>query len=424
MKPLYYLPPLLAFGISAVYLGSQHQKLTALEEQRRVMRERIAAVETGSLSNHQPEATASDLISKKEARGPFLDNGTIDWVLLAELTASSQEGMPRNIKSIIKVQQKLLSMEVEDIQKSLKLIARLELSSKGRTALEMMLARVMIEKDPQKALVYYEKHLGENDSGMSYQLRDAFGNWARKDPIAALAWFDGKKAAGAFNSKELDPNAGSAQEFQAQVLGALLASDPAQVDARLQGLPKDEIRRMLSNSSLWNQRTGAESHIKAYHDLVRRHLDDEGQKAIIGTSIAMDVIRNGELSQVSEKLAGSELTGAERAAAIDKVAQHYARPWDREPSELRDVYTWAQTEDPDRAEELAANAFATYGNHRNTDFEATFQEVLDLSVEVQKPEIVTAFVSKLERAQQQVAQIKNETLRTTLEVLISELPAE
>ena len=386
------------------------------------MRQRIAAIE--ALPTDGPGATASELISKKEDRGPFLDNGMIDWVILAKLNSSNRGGMPRDIKSYIKVQQKLLSMEIEEIQKSLKLIARLELLPRERQGLEMMLASVMIEKDPQKALLYYEKYLGKNESGMSYQLRDAFGKWARKDPSAALAWFDTKRAAGAFNSKELDPNAGGAREFEAQGLSALLASDPAQVDARLQGLPEKEIRQLLSNSSLWNQNPGTDGNNKAYYDLVRRHLDDGGQKAVIGTSIAMAVIRNGDLSQASEKLAGADLTGAERTAAIDKVAQHYARPWDREPAELREVYTWAQTEDPDRAEELAGKTFACYGNHRNTDFEATFQEILSLSVEAQKPEIVTAFVSELERPQQQVSEIKDATLRKTLEILISELPAE
>lgn len=422
MKSLYFLPPLLALGISAAYLGSQQQKFTALEEQSRVMRERIAAIE--ALPTDGSEATASDLISKKADQGPFLENGMIDWVILAKMNTSNRGGMPRNIKSYIKVQQKLLSMEIEEIQKSLKLIARLELLPRERQGLEMMLASVMIEKDPQKALQHYEKYLGKNESGMSYQLRDAFGKWARKDPSAALAWFDMKKAKGAFKSKELDPNAGGAREFEAQGLSALLASDPAQVDARLQGLPEKEIRQLLSNSSLWNQNPGADGNNKAYYDLVRRHLDDEGQKDVIGTSIAMAVIRNGDLSQASEKLAGADLTGAERAAAIDKVTQHYARPWDREPAELREVYTWAQTEDPDRAEELAGKTFARYGNHRNTDFEATFQEILELSVETQKPEIVTVFVSELERPQQQVSEIKDATLRKTFEVLISKLPSE
>lgn len=386
------------------------------------MRERIAAFE--ALPTDRPEASASELISKKEDRGPFLDNGTIDWVILAKMNGSNRGGMPHNIKNFIKVQQKLLSMEIEDIQKSLKLIARLELLPRERQGLEMMLASVMIEKDPQKALLHYEKYLGQNEIGMNYQLREAFGKWARKDPSAALAWFDKKRASGAFDSKELDPNAGGAREFEAQALSALLASDPAQVDARLQGLPEKEIRQLLSNSSLWNQNSGPQANNKAYYDLIRRHLDDEGQKAVIGTSIAMTVIRNGDLSEASETLAGAELTGAERSAAIDQVAQHFARPWDREPAELREVYNWAQSEDPDRAEELVAKTFARYGNHRNTDFEATFKEILNLSVEAQKPEIITVFVSELKRPQQQVTQIKNETLRSTLEVFISKLASE
>ena len=419
MKPLFIAPPLLALAGSAIWLSLQHREISALAEQSRILSARIS--DAKALPADGPDGRASGARAKKAIPAPFLKDGNIDWVALSKLTVENQGGMPKNIKTFIKVQQKLLSMETKDLQKALKLFARLDLPPQNRQALEMMLTNIIVQKDPQAALKAFESRLSGNATGAHYQMRNAFGAWAKNDPIAALAWFDQKKASGAFESTKLSPNANRSRDFEAQALSALLASDPAQVDARLTDRSKEEVRDLLADSYLWSASAKQDEGSQAYLKLVRRHLDLSDRNEVIGNSIALAVMRDDDLNQVSEKLAVSELTVSERNSALDQVAKHYARPWNRQPADLRALYVWEQEEEPARAAELAAMTFAQFGNHRNTDFEATFREISEIATETENPKILTAFAANLARPDQQLEQIKDETLRGSLEEILDRL---
>ncbi|MEN8693516.1 MAG: hypothetical protein ACN4GG_02135 [Akkermansiaceae bacterium] len=417
MKLSYIAPPAIALIASGIWLGLQHQEITDLVHKTSMINERIEVVNRGSQASHSSEADEKAADLPKEL---LLENGSLDWAALARfMTNNHGNGMPKNIRTMIKLEQKLMELEVSDIKKALKLIKRLQLSAPQREALQNTIGRVFIQKEPKTALAYFEDNLNDDHSALTWMLREAVGKWAKEEPLAALAWFDEQKAKGAFEATKLDPNAGAENEYASQIYSALLLSDPAQVDARLSILPDREKERLLQNAALWS---GTPEKENAYFDLVRRNLGEGQQAQIIGGALVLPLMRGGDLDAVSEKLSSAKISDTERQAGIEKVSQHFARPWNRSAFDLKETYAWFGKEAPDQQLELTAKTYAHYGNHRNTNFEATFQEVSALAAETGNPELLIHFANGLERREEQLNSIKDEGLKSSLSEIIHNLP--
>ncbi|MGC6425832.1 MAG: hypothetical protein ACON5H_02410 [Akkermansiaceae bacterium] len=421
MKILHIAPPALALIASGVWLGLQQREISNLEIKTTIMRDRIGKIED-TFSQENP--TGSQSSRKKDGLPPgfLLENGNLDWTAVARFFAENNRGGGgKDLRTLVQIQKKLSTMEVEDLIKTIRLIKRLEMPPAHRESLDPILAGFLIQKDPQRALDFYKLKLGEEHTSLSWQLRNAVAAWAKNDPAAALAWFDEQKAAGVFESKKLSPHSEVENAFGAQVYSALLESDPAQIEARLRGMGEDDRRALLHNSSLWLGNSKNES---AYYDLVRRHLSEDSQKDVIGNGIALSLIKGGSLKSVSEKLATSAFSQEERQAGLDKVAAHFARPWNRKASDLKKIYLWFGKEDPERQTELTAKTYAQFGNHRNTDFEETFRELSSLAEEVQNSNLVPEFAARLDRPEQQLSEIKDEGLKASLSQILANLPPE
>lgn len=421
MKVLHIALPALAFVASGIWLSLQKKEISDLEIKTAKMEERIGMIKASDSQAAQTQASSSSPTDQLPP-GLLLDNGSLNWVAVARFfSQNNRGGAPKDLRSLIQIQKKISIMEVADLIKTMKLLKRLDMPSSHREHLNSVLAGIFIQKDPQQALNFFQSKLSEQHTSLAWQLRSAVGQWAKNDPVAALAWFDKQKAAGLFESKRLSPHSEVEQSYGAQIYGAMLVSDPAEVDARLGVMSKSARLALLKNSSLWMHNPKSET---AYFDLVRRNLPKSDQYDIIGTGIAMPVLRGGSLEDVSRKLETSEFSESERKAGIDTVAKHFARPWQRRPDELKVVYPWFGKEDPERQIELTARTYAHFGNHRNTNFEATFREVSFLAKEIQNPNLITQFAAQLKRPEQQLEQIKDEQLKASLIEVLATHPTE
>lgn len=421
MKRSLFAPPALALVVSGVWLNFQQREITDLEHKTATLGSHIAAVESANTSSLPSASTSSNApISNELPKSLLLENGALDWVGVAKfINASNRRGSSRDLRTMILLEQKLLALEVIDFQKTFRLIKRLQLSPQHRNALETTLGRIYIQKTPQTALRHFEQYLSDQKKPLFWMLRKAVGDWAKDDPAAALSWFNKQKTAGKFETKELNPNNGIETSYAAQIYSAMLLSDPAQVDAHLSILPEKQKEDLLRDSSLW---IGDEEKDGAYFKLIRRNLKEEEQQEIIGTALVLPLLRGGNLSSISEKLSTAAISPAERQAGLEKVSQHFARPWNRTPDELKEAYAWFGQEEPARQIELTAKTYSRYANHRNTDFEATFKEVLNLAKEANKPEILTQFAARLERTKDQLNTLTEDSLKTTLTELLKNLP--
>ncbi|MDA7538015.1 hypothetical protein N8539_02610, partial [Akkermansiaceae bacterium] len=107
---------------------------------------------------------------------------------------------------------------------------------------------------------------------------------------------------------------------------------------------------------------------------------------------------------------------------IKKITENFARPWDRKPADLIEIYAWADREAPGQAAELTGQTFAHYAGHRNTDFTETFREVLKAVETQEEPAILNHFISSLKESQRHLEGIEDSDLQTTYRELIETLP--
>ncbi|MGJ8695386.1 MAG: hypothetical protein ACSHYF_03650 [Verrucomicrobiaceae bacterium] len=414
MKPIFLLPPVAALVVAGVWIGSQQADLTALEEKTRVMRERIAAYESLPEASDRP-GTAVVVAKKKE---PFInEDGSLDWASIGREMVRSQGGggMPRNLRAFFKIQEKLLAMDGDELAAELLRVRGLEVSAEIKENLESMLIGVLAQRDPEQALTLLEGKLGDSNGRAPWQLRQAFEAWAAKDLVAATAWLDARKEAGAFESKALDPDQDLAREFEVRLLGVMIKDDPAGVRTRLAAMPEDEKRKLLMNASQW---TRGEEAMEEYLTLVRENLSDGDRYEAIGEAYGR-VVYEGGLEGVTEKLADASLSAEERAAVIEHAVEGFSRPWNRKAEDLREVYPWAEKEAPEQVAELTGEAYARFASHRNTDFEETFRGVLEVAEEQGKPEILEHFANSVERWDGRAEGMKDEGLRARYEELMA-----
>ena len=143
-----------------------------------------------------------------------------------------QSGGMGDMRTMMKFQQRLQAMTQEELVAALDEIAALDLPAESRHMLEQMLLGPLAKKDPEFALTKFIDHIQENGM-MSWQLANAMQEWAKKDPTAAIGWFDRQIAAGKFDSKSLDGKSQTRLQFEGNLINILLGSDPEAAGRRL-----------------------------------------------------------------------------------------------------------------------------------------------------------------------------------------------
>ena len=416
MKALHLLPPVLALAASAVWLGSQHVQLNDLKEKTQVLTERISFYESAPASQQRSSVGGEkvDPLAKF-----FLENGDFDWVAIGKaINESHNSGMPSDIGTFVELQQKLLAMSVDEIEEALAQIEQQPLSNKIKENLELMLIGVYVGKDPAGALAHFKDRLDEPHGPLTWQLTRAFESWMKQDSVAALAWFDRRKRLGSFDTKSLDPSTSLGRQFEVRLLGKLLEDDVSAVQSRLAALPDDEKKSLLKSATLMGQGKGLSAN---YLALLREHLPEEELYVALADAFGQQVFR-GNLPELNEQAEKAGLAPAEKEAVIKKITENFARPWDRKPADLIEIYAWADREAPGQAAELTGQTFAHYAGHRNTDFTETFREVLKAVETQEEPAILNHFISSLKESQRHLEGIEDSDLQTTYRELIETLP--
>ena len=191
-------------------------------------------------------------------------------------------------------QSRLQKMTKEELVGALEQIAGLDLTKQERTMLQMMLVGPLVMKDPELALTRFSKDLGEDTGSMGWQLSSALGEWAKKDPAAATAWFDREIAAGTFDSKSLDGRSHYRNTFEANLIAQLISKDPAAAEARIAKLPADQRMEVLQARGFTQLKKADQA---AFASLVRGHVSEEERIGIFGEA-ASNVAMQGKLEDI------------------------------------------------------------------------------------------------------------------------------
>lgn len=374
MKPIHFLPPAVALVIAAAWLGSQRHSIATIEKHSVLLQKHIAAAR---------EAVASENSVKTSVANPaFKKADPIDWKkLAAQLTEERSAGGMPDMRAMMRFQQRLMSMDKDELVAALDEISALDLPEESRAMLEQMLVAPLVEKDPEFALTRFIDRMHDEHSSLSWHLGQALGNWAKKDPVAATAWLDRQIAAGTFESKSLDGKSEPLQCFEGSLIMVLLSTDPAAAGARLTALPSDQRREVLRS----NMSTIRPQDQLAYAQLVRQHLPEEEQAGMIASMINGISFHNDSYAKTAELIDRIKATPEERRACIEQAAEtrirqlSFQRPLTRD--DIEELRAWTNTQSPDYTDQVTGKAFASAASMSVNGKRADFSELAKLAVD-------------------------------------------
>ncbi len=312
LKTSLLIPPVVALAIAGFWLSSQHRTISTLERESAVLQKAIAARSSGT----SPDSLQSRPTSPAKAAK---DKEPLDWKKIAEQFAEMrQSGGGGDMRTMMRFHQRLQAMSKEELVTALDEIAALDLPAETRNMMEQAILGPLVEKDPELALTKFVDRVQENDSSLSWQLSTAMQQWAKKDPTAAIAWFDQQIAAGKFDSKSLDGKSSARLHFEGNLIHVLLSSDPDAAGRRLASLPADQRDEALSQFS---RQPLEEKDQLAFANLVRNQVPEKEQTRTLAQQASRLVSDEG-YSKVTEFLDRILATPAERTASVEQAAEN------------------------------------------------------------------------------------------------------
>lgn len=352
MKPKLLLPPVVALVVVVAWIGNGRQKIAVLEKESAVLKQRLAARSTG-FSADDPSVKGKP--TGKAAKGKDL----IDWKqVAAQMAEMRQGGGMGDMRTMIRFQQRVQSMEKEEIVAALDEIAGLELPDQSRQMLEQMLIGQLCQKDPELALTRYLDRLSDERGAMSWQLSNAMKEWTKKDPAKAIAWFDKQIAAGKFDSKSLDGKSRPRMQFEGALIANLLSSDAAAAAARLEALPENqrgELLRHYSSNDLKDEDQ------LTYANLVRGEVPEADRNATLAQIAGREAHGDG-YTDVTGYLDRIKATPAERAACVEEAAdtkiENLSQKRKITAEDIDAMREWATTQSPDTTDRVTGTAIA------------------------------------------------------------------
>jgi hypothetical protein len=370
LKPTLLIPPLVALVIAAVWLGNQHQSLSALEQESVWLEKHIAATHSSSASFDSSQAGPTSFKKSEQENVPQ------DWAEIAkqldELEGDRDIG---TMRMMLKLQLQVMEMGQDELVAALDDISALDLSEESRKTLESLLIESLIGKDPELALTKGVGHLQGEKGLIQWQLSRAFTEWTKKDPAKSSSWLDQQIAEGKFDSKSLKGRNPSLIEFEATLIHHLISSDLNAAANRLKAMPDKERDNVLRNADI------QEKDQSSFAKLVREHLSEKDQARTLAKHATDLITEEDGYSKVTAYLDRIQATPAERAKSARDVAESKFEKITNDRKVTREdvdeMRKWVGTQAPSGVGSATGKALndALQGPHK-----MEFSEVADLAL--------------------------------------------
>ena len=391
-----FIPPVVALVVAGAWLANQRHAISSFENDSIVLEKHIAAARSASAADPERAKPVSPAKAAK-AKEP------LDWKnIAAQFAEMQQSGGMGDMRTIIRLQQRLQTMTQQEIVAALDEIASLGLAEDCRSLLEQMLIGPLVEKDPEFAISHLIDRLQDPGSMIGWHLSDAMREWAKKDPAKATAWFDQQIAAGKFDSKSLDGKSRSRNQFEGALVNILLASDPDAAARRLGAMAEDQRAEVLGQGSF--QQLKEENQL-AFATLVRGQLPEEDQAKTLGQKAASLVQLDG-YSKVTEFLDRIKATPAERTACVQQAASSKLFSISLQKTITREnldaMREWVTAQAPESTSTVTGKALANASYNHNVR-KMEFSEAADLASEydaaVGNGAVLTSFLDSWQAVQ-------------------------
>ena len=422
MKPLHFLPPAAAIVASGLWLGLQQRSISTLENETVLLRQHVEA------AKHAATADDSSLAAARTNGKKANDPDAIDWKNLADTMAKAERGGMPDMRAMMKLQTKLMSLSGTELTAALDEIAALELSNDARRSLENMLINLLAQKEPKLVLDRYLDRLEDPRSSGSWQLAHAFQQWAAKDSAAATAWLDAQIAAGKFDSKSLDGKSQSRQQFEAAVFSSLVASDMDAAGKRLAAIPEEQRLELFQQGMFMNAKPGTERNLAA---LVREYVP-ENQRGQAFANTTSRMVHQGGYERVGEFLDKIEATPSERKDIVKQAAtskiQQLSHDGGIDRKEVDEMRAWVTRTSPDNVDSITGESLGNLWSQQSK-WEENARIIGDLHAEKPSDDLLVSFLNGHQASQHReaalelAAKISDETKRAEVTARLEGKPA-
>lgn len=354
MKLLHLSLPLIALTISAAWLISQHSSISSLEQENKMLLEKIAASRTASEAGND------------QIQGPMERNAPRDWKKFAAgMGDLSSANVFSDVRSTFRLQLLISEMSEAELVAAIDEITALDLPETARAQLLDELIDALAEKNPALAADLYMKYDDGENVGNTWQIQGIFEKWLERDSTAATAWYERQLAAGTFDSKSLDGESDIRLALSGKIIMPMLSSDLAAAIRLVNEIPADQRRSMFLNS--FRRYTVEEKNQKAFADLIRATMPKKDHKEFL-----VEHSRREDLTEVSDYISRIDATPEERSAIVNQAALSFYTwlPSEHEISraDIDNFRTWAGSTDPAYADQTTGIALASaVGGHMSYD---------------------------------------------------------
>jgi hypothetical protein len=383
MKPNPWILPALAVLVTGGWIASRKHSATTLEREITIISERIQQAKAGA-SGENGEREAAEKARKEKDKA-------IDWKDVAGKIGQMRGGGMQDMRTMMRMQRLLLDLSAEELCVELDEIAALDIEEPARKQLQGMILGVLSEKDPKLALDRFGDQLGDQESGVHWQLSAALRKWADKEPAAAVAWLDRQIAAGKLESKSLDGRNRSLVQFESSIVGALLKTDPAAATARIKTLPEAQREELLQQGFFFQV---AEKNEAAYAKLIRDALVPEKVGPILA-STAGNLARQGGFERVDGFIATTHASDDEKKAIVAEVIKNKISPGDLKIEELDKARAWGNGQSPAVVDKATGEALAS-SLWRGGNFDKASELALKYHESSGNDEVLAAFLKSNE----------------------------
>lgn len=348
MKTIHFIPPVIALAIVATWHTYLRISTANVTKENILLEEKFAKSRGSSDSRNDLAITNNQKNRSQDESNPSADwiQTCRDWKKLAlvakgDFSSESQDAWAQL--------EKLFSeMSAEELEKNYAEIA--SLTDRDRLGNAMLLA--LEQKNPEFAFSQYIAK-SEMQGNEHYALKN-FGQWLKRDPAAATAWYEKEIAKGTFD-KTLDGNSRLRLPFEGGFISSLLASDPDAAERRLNDIPPSQRSKLF----LSYMDDAVEKDQKAFADFVRKTIPKEEQMGLIMFQ-TVDMNHLDDTKKVLETFARIDATPEERSFLLqhEALTDISLKNFDRE--RMEEYRKWAQEIDPSSADRSAGLAFAKH----------------------------------------------------------------
>ncbi|GAA5482599.1 hypothetical protein [Haloferula sargassicola] len=206
--------------------------------------------------------------------------------------------------------------------------------------------------DPALALDTYWDRDHKSAKAMHFRVDFAFRSWIQKDPEAAVAWFEARRAKGHLTLTDAEKRIDATGELGGLLVQGIAAADPAKA-AEVWSM-MSEAQRSASLEGDWFSRwkPGQQQAAAAF---LREHFDHDPEVLAKAASLRL---RQGSLEDLGGFIDGLSPSSDERAALVGEAVRTRIEEGDELRIDPAAARAWILAQAPDQAAPLTGAALA------------------------------------------------------------------